>query len=330
MLERYERMNHICLLFLAGTVFTLVLYATKSVMIPFAFAVFVFAVISPILHNIQSKWKIPRVAAIAITVFGVLIASAITFALMSMSVKGFMHSADLYRDKVQLFAVKVTELFNNNGLSIDAEFVKSELKQVLGVAGHLTSSVLNIVGDFVLVVIFVLFMVGGSGSAKSQNHIVAEIQQKVFEYVTYKFLLSLATGILVGVILASFSVDLAFLIAVLTIWLNFIPNFGSLLATLLPIPVILVEFGFDWRLGAILAIVGGVQFLIGNVLEPKLLGESMDLHPVTILFFLMFWGLVWGVPGMFLAVPFTVILKIVLARLEATKSLSELMAGRFA
>ncbi len=329
-MARYERMNHICLLFMAGTVFTLVLYATKTVMIPFVFALLVFAVISPILHYIQTKWKTPRLVAMGIMVLAVLISSALTFALMSMSVKGFMESADLYRDKVQVFALKATDLLNTNGINIDEEFIKSELKQVLGVAGHLTSSVLNILGDFVLVVIFVLFMIGGSGPAESSNVVIAEIQQKIFEYVTFKFILSLITGTLVGVVLASFGLDLAFLIAILTIWLNFIPNFGSLVATALPVPVILVEFGLDWRLGAILLIIGGVQFFIGNVAEPKLLGDSMDLHPVTILLFLMFWGLVWGVPGMFLAVPFTAILRIVLGRIESTKVFAELMAGRMA
>ena len=58
------------------------------------------------------------------------------------------------------------------------------------------------------------------------------------------------------------------------------------------------------------------------------MGETMDLHPVTLLLFLMFWGLVWGVPGMFLAVPITAILKISLARFKSTQPIAELMAGR--
>jgi len=329
-MDRIEKINHICLLFLAGTAFTLVLYATKSVMVPFAFSVFIYSVIAPLLKKIQKKWKVPRPAAIGLALAAVLGFSVITFIFISMSVKGFMMSADLYTEKLQQFSTQFVDLLNLQGINIDADFVKNETRQLLGVAGQLTSGVLNIFGDFILVVIFVLFMIGGSGARMKHNPLLDEIQDKIFQYVTYKSVLSIMTGVLVGVILAAFNIELAFLIAVLTIWLNFIPNFGSLVASALPIPVILVEYGFDWRLVTVLTLVGAIQFIVGNILEPKLLGDSMDLHPVTILFFLVFWGVVWGIPGMFLAIPFTVILKIVLSRIESTKILAEILAGRFA
>ncbi|MBN2224201.1 MAG: AI-2E family transporter, partial [Deltaproteobacteria bacterium] len=99
-------------------------------------------------------------------------------------------------------------------------------------------------------------------------------------------------------------------------------------ATLIPVPVILLQFGFCWRLWVVLAVSMVIQFTIGNIIEPKLMGERMDLHPITLLLFLMFWGLVWGIPGMFLAVPITAVLKIVLGRIETTQPLAELMAGR--
>jgi AI-2 transport protein TqsA len=84
-----------------------------------------------------------------------------------------------------------------------------------------------------------------------------------------------------------------------------------------------------WFWAAVVLIPGTVQFVVGNVLEPKMVGENLDLHPVTTVLVLMFWGLIWGVPGMFLAVPLTVVIRIFLDSSEGGKKISEIMAGRF-
>lgn len=136
------------------------------------------------------------------------------------------------------------------------------------------------------------------------------------------------TGILVGILFLIFGVDLTFMFVVLTILLNFIPSIGSVIATLLPLPVIMLQFGFTAPFYVILIGSGFIQFTIGNVVEPKFMGDSMDLHPVVVLMFLIFWGLVWGIPGMFLAVPITAVLKIVLSRIETTRPFAELLGGR--
>ena len=76
------------------------------------------------------------------------------------------------------------------------------------------------------------------------------------------------------------------------------------------------------------ALPGVVQFAIGNVLEPKLMGKSFGLHPVTILLTLIFWGVLWSVPGMFLATPLTAIAKVLLSRSEFTAPVARLLEGR--
>ena len=144
-----------------------------------------------------------------------------------------------------------------------------------------------------------------------------------------KLIISAATGLLIGMLLLACDIELALMFAILTLLFNFIPNVGSIIATALPLPIVLLQFGMGWQFLTVLIVSMAVQVVIGNVIEPKVLGDSMDLHPITILLFLMFWGLVWGLPGMFLAVPITAILKIVLSRLEPTHGLSELLAGRF-
>ena len=78
----------------------------------------------------------------------------------------------------------------------------------------------------------------------------------------------------------------------------------------------------------VLAIPGGIQFVVGNLLQPKLMGESLDLHPVVVLLSLIFFGTIWGVIGMFLAVPITAVAKIFLQRFGYTRALADLAGGK--
>jgi AI-2 transport protein TqsA len=111
--------------------------------------------------------------------------------------------------------------------------------------------------------------------------------------------------------------------------LNFIPSVGSILATLLPLPVVMVEPSLS-NTTAILAILlpGAIQMTMGNFIEPKIYGESLGVHPVVTLMSLVLWGTLWGVVGMFLAAPLAAIIQIFLGRLEHTRPFAEAMAGR--
>ncbi len=123
---------------------------------------------------------------------------------------------------------------------------------------------------------------------------------------------------------------MAFTFGVLAFLLNFIPNIGPIVASLLPIPLIVLapDGTIVWMVAAI-SVSCMIQVISGNLIEPKIMGDSSDLHPVTILVALMFWGMMWGIIGMFLATPVTAALKIMLDRIEPTKPIANLMAGRW-
>jgi len=123
-------------------------------------------------------------------------------------------------------------------------------------------------------------------------------------------------------------IPLALVFGLLSFVLNFIPNIGSAIACLLPLPIVLVSPGIS-STAAVLAIVlpAGVQFSVGNVIEPKLMGKSLDLHPVAVLGALIFWGMLWGMPGMLMAAPITSVAKIMFERWEITQPLAALLAG---
>ena len=120
----------------------------------------------------------------------------------------------------------------------------------------------------------------------------------------------------------------AVMFAMLAFVLGFIPSVGSIVAVLLPLPIAYLQYENTWPFWFVIFGPVVIQTLIGNLVEPKFLGKGLDLHPVTILLSLMFWGLIWGLAGTFLAVPITAVLKIVLERHPLTHKFSEMLAGR--
>jgi AI-2 transport protein TqsA len=137
------------------------------------------------------------------------------------------------------------------------------------------------------------------------------------------------TGVLVGLVLEFLGVEFGWMFGFLAFLLNFIPNVGSIIATILPLPVALIdpELGMISKV-LVLAIPGSIQFVMGNLLQPKMMGESLDLHPVVVLLSLIFFGTIWGIIGMFLAVPITAVVKILLQRFGYTRAIADLFAGK--
>ena len=179
-----------------------------------------------------------------------------------------------------------------------------------------------------LVVLFVIFLLLGRTKEMIKHPVFKQIDRDIRRYLVLKFLISAATGILVGLILFAFGLDLALVFGVLAFVLNFIPSVGSIVATILPLPIALVQFETLGPVLAILALTTSVQMIVGNGIDPMLMGERLDLSPVTIVMALVFSGLLWGGVGMLLAAPLTAILRIVLARFETTRPFTDLMAGR--
>ena len=156
-----------------------------------------------------------------------------------------------------------------------------------------------------------------------------EMEDRIRSYLVTMTLLSGVTGALVGAVLSIMGVPAAVLFGLLTFLLNFIPNVGSFIATILPIPMVVLASNFTWP-QALMAILipGAIQFFIGNFIQPKMMGNHMQLHPVVILMALIFWGTLWGVIGAFLAVPITSIIRIACDRHPLTRPVANLMAGR--
>jgi len=156
-----------------------------------------------------------------------------------------------------------------------------------------------------------------------------DITSQVQRYIATKFLLSLLTGSLAGFILWLFGVDFFIVWGVFAFLLNFIPNIGSVIAVILPAVMTLVQYeslGYTLLVTAILIV---IQTIIGNGLEPKILGDRLGLNPLVILLSLLLWGYIWGIVGMFLSVPLTAVAKIIMSNShsENLNFISDLMGN---
>jgi AI-2 transport protein TqsA len=199
---------------------------------------------------------------------------------------------------------------------------------IFNIVTNAFGTALGLISGVFFVSIFVIFLLAGRNPYAEHSQVYRDIVQKIRRYVGTKVIVSAVTGVLVWVSLTLLGLPLAEVFGVLAFLLNFIPSIGSIISTLLPIPIALAEFHQDpLRIAMVVAIPGAIQGILGNIIEPKLMGEGLNLHPVAILLALSFWGLLWGIVGMFLAAPITAAIRIVLMQFDTLRPIANLLAG---
>jgi len=208
-------------------------------------------------------------------------------------------------------------------------------RRVVPAIGNVLNGITNLLSKSVLVLIFLMFLLGGRQNfdIRDDRTTLGVVERQVRSYLLTKIIASLATGILTAIALRMIGVPSAMLFGLLAFLLNFIPSIGSILAALLPIPMALVTFDLGTSAGVVsviltLTVPGSIQFLIGNVIEPKVMGDSLDLHPVVVMLSLIFWGTIWGPVGMLLATPITAVIRLMLDKLEPTQPIARAMSGK--
>jgi predicted PurR-regulated permease PerM len=152
------------------------------------------------------------------------------------------------------------------------------------------------------------------------------INRRIGSYLALKTLLSILLGAVSWVIMVLFGLEFAALWAVLTALLNFVPYVGSFLGVLLPVLMTVVQFEDPGVIFSMLLALTAVQFVIGNFLDPYVMGNSLNLSPFAILISLAIWSELWGIPGAFLAVPITAIMTIVFSEFPGTRPIAVLLS----
>lgn len=171
-------------------------------------------------------------------------------------------------------------------------------------------------------------LMGNTERERRVRRIIEKVRADIQKYITIKMFTSAVTGMLSYLILRLLGVDFPEVWGVLIFLLNFIPTVGSIIATLFPAVIALAQStdGFYLSISVLLTI-GALQITIGNIIEPRLMGASLNLSPVVILFNLALWGYIWGVAGMFLCVPFLIITTIVLSHFPKTRPIAILLSS---
>ena len=254
-----------------------------------------------------------------------------TGTLISTSIQTLVDKADVYESHIDQLIQNTLNWLEGKNILLSKDVIGAHLddlpiKQTLSTV---SKTLLDMVSNSFLILIFVIYLLMGKNPTARRGPIFRKIENSIKKYIAIKSVLSVVTGLLVGFFLYILGVELAIVFGVLAFILNFIPSIGSVIATLLPLPLILLDPNSSAvvMIGAIV-LPGTVQMVVGNILEPKLLGDSLELHPITVLLSLIFWGMLWGVSGMLLAAPITAVLKILFENIEITKPLADLLAGR--
>lgn len=305
------------------------LHWLRPVMIPFILALFFAYLLAPIIDWIEQR-GVNRWLAIFVVFFVDLIGFILFFGLVSSSFKELSEDFPVHLERFKRFMDYSIDFFNKNGVNVGIDTLKQHIfelpftKIVMG----MTNTILKLLSNTFLILIFMVYLLMKPNPKPREGSIRAEIDHRIKRYIIIKVSLSAVTGILVALILSALRVDLAIFFGLMAFVLNFIPSVGSIIATLLPLPIVLLDPNLSIWMGLLAFFLpGAVQLTIGNVIEPKLQGDSLELHPITILLALIFWGMLWGIPGMFLAMPVTAVLRVFLDQLDLTRPAARLMAG---
>jgi AI-2 transport protein TqsA len=301
---------------------------TRDVMIPFVLAIFITAAVVPLVDLQVSRLKFPGWLAVLTTLLIVLAVLALMGFMMISVVQEIVRAAKEYSDQVVHLAKEFVKDLKHYNINVDENLITGDLEARLpGVISSTVGTVTTIASHGFLITFFVVFLLLGRHPLHRRTGIYADIETTIRGYITTMTAISALTAVLVGLVLWALGLRMAWLFAFLVFLLSFIPNVGPIIATLLPLPVAVTEFHNPWMIVATLAIPGAIHMTIGNFVAPKMMGRGMELHPVTVLLALAFWGLIWGVVGMVLAMPISATLRIVMSRFHTTRPLANLLAG---
>lgn len=212
---------------------------------------------------------------------------------------------------------------------------------VQGFLGSLAGAAGSFVGRLTTILLYTAFMLLERGrflkkitsiaSPESGQRVVVgvidDLGRLIREYISVKTSTSLLTGALSWVIMVALGIDFAGFWALIIFALNYIPVIGSIIGVILPTVLALVQPGGGVTLFLLAAVLlTGAQQLVGSFIEPRMMGKSLNLSPLVILLSLAAWGTMWGIAGMFLCVPMTVVLMIILGQFESTRGVAILLS----
>lgn len=321
-----------------------VLYIGQTLLLPLVIAGAIAYLISILAHGISSirirGYGVPKALSMVVAIGVILLGISFIINLITVNIQSVIREAPVYQDNIEALIYKGYTMVGVEEVPNLQEIIDQvDLRSVLQDFGGTVRSLVSSTGIIIVYLLFLLLeqrtfadkikaIIQDRTKQKDAFELIGKMRGDIRTYVAIKVLTSATTGILSFVILHFVGVDFASFWAVLIFLLNFIPTIGSLIATAFPSLLSLVQF--PDTLGPFIvtiSLISGVQFCIGSLIEPKLMGNRLNLSPIVILLSLGLWGSVWGIPGMFLCVPITVIIMIICSYFPSARPIAVLLSG---
>lgn len=319
------------------------LYLGQALLLPLVIAGAVAYLINILAHTIcmlkLGGHSLPRPIAMFVALAVILGSLTLVIQLITVNIASVITVAPLYQQNLEALIYKGYTLAGvEEAPNIKEIFAQVNFRSYLQDLGGTVRSLVSRTGIIILYLIFLLLeqrtfaakmreLVRDPDRREDVFGLMEKIRSDIRSYIGIKVLTSAATGILSYVVLTRVGVDFASFWAVLIFFLNFIPTIGSIIATAFPSVLALVQFDTLGPFIITASVLTALQFCIGSLLEPRLMGNRLNLSPIVILLSLGLWGSIWGIPGMFLCVPITVIMVIIFSYFPETRPAAVLLSG---
>lgn len=339
---------NIALSILVAFVFIWVLIIGIDIILPFTIAVFLTFVLDPLVTLLQ-KIKLPRSLAVLLTMVISFVFLYLLGLLVYSNIQTFVSQWPAYEERLVALLQGIVRSFEK---LIDQEITVDLWKNIdwfntiqdFSIAQNVVSGVGNFFtffGKMLLVIVFMAYMLMGKTNLKNKiakafqvnqaeriEDIIDAVTLKIQKYIGTKLIVSFITGGIALLIFYVFGLDFAVFWAVVIFMFNFIPNIGSIIASILPVIFSILQFGaFGTALWLLIAL-SILQFVLGNILEPRLMGYSLDLSPMIVILSLIFWGYIWGVAGMLISVPMLATITIIFEKFDSLRFISVFLRGK--
>jgi predicted PurR-regulated permease PerM len=316
----------------------------QSLIIPFIFALILWFLVRKIRHLLD---KVNFIEKYLPTWFKNLITSIIMLSVLGFvskvllsNINSLTNSYTAYEGNVETIINKVNNLLQINIIeSLKAHSGDFDFGAILK---KIFKSLTDVLSNAFIIIIYALFIfleevnfnskLKAVFSNKEQytqlGGILEEIEKSIANYIGLKTLISFITGLASYLVLLFIGIDAPLFWAFLIFILNYIPTIGSLIGTLFPAIFCLLQFGEFTPFLMVLGFVGSIQIVVGNLLEPKLMGNSLNISSFVAIFALSFWGTLWGITGMLLSIPITVIMVIIFSHFSSTKPIAIMLSEK--
>ncbi len=319
------------------------LYIGKALLLPLVIAVALAYLINVLTHTMcrlrVRGFGLPRPVAFLLAIGVIVVSISWVIQLITLNIASVIRVAPEYQENLEALIFRSYGLFGiEEAPNLQEVLDQIDFRAYLQDIGLAVRGLVSSTGIIIVYLIFLLVeqrtlgpklanLVPDLRRREDVVRLLDRVGADIRKYIGIKVLTSAATGLLSYVVLHLVGVDFASFWAVLIFFLNFIPTIGSIIATAFPSVLALVQFDTLGPFIIAASVLTSIQVTIGSIIEPKLMGNSLNLSPLVILLSLGLWGAIWGIPGMFLCVPITVIVVIICSYIPSARPIAVLLSG---